>query len=350
MTSDNFTTDNIIRFGLIVLIIGWSITIIAPFIGVLLWAVIVSVSVYPAFQWLVVRLGNRAGWAATIFVVLMLLLLVGPIAAAIPSFADSIRSLAGDFQAGTITIPEASDSVRQWPLVGEQLYDLWLGARSNLTEVLEQFRPQLKNAGVAILGLIAAAGMGILQFVVAIIIAGVILAHHRRAIQLSGKLIGRIVPESQERFVALTENTVRGVTMGVIGVAVVQAILVGIGFVVIGIPAAAFWAFACLVLAVLQISIVLIVVPIAIFVFSNHELVPALLFVAWNLPVLALDNVLKPLLMGRGVDAPMLVIFIGAIGGFISFGFLGLFFGAVVLVIAYDLLVVWLGEEKLADS
>ena len=134
--------------------------------------------------------------------------------------------------------------------------------------------------------------------------------------------------------------------MGVVGVAVAKAILAGIGFAVIGIPAVAFWAFACLVLAILQISIVLVVAPIAIYVFSSHELLPALLFVAWNVPILALDNILKPILMGRGVDAPMLVIFIGAIGGLISFGFLGLFFGAVVLVIAYDLMIFWLDEER----
>ncbi len=129
-----------------------------------------------------------------------------------------------------------------------------------------------------------------------------------------------------------------------VGVAIVQSILAGIGFAVIGIPAAALWALLCLVLAVLQISIALIVVPIAIYVFSNFELLPSLLFIAWNIPILALDNVLKPILMGRGVDAPMLVIFVGAIGGFISYGFLGLFFGAVVLVIAYDLLIAWLED------
>ncbi len=142
--------------------------------------------------------------------------------------------------------------------------------------------------------------------------------------------------------------------MGVIGVAIVQAILAGIGFVVIGIPAAALWASICLVLAILQVSMAVVIIPIAIYVFSGHELLPSLLFVAWNIPVVALDNVLKPILMGRGVDAPILVIFVGAIGGFISFGFLGLFFGAVVLVIAYDLLIVWLDEitaesAKIAD-
>ncbi len=350
MTAKDKTIDNIIRIGLIALIVFWSIMIIAPFVSILLWAVIIAVSAYPAFLWLSKKMGGRSGWAATVFVFLLLILMIGPIAGSLPGFADSIRSLVSQIQSGSLAIPEASEDVRQWPLIGEQLYALWQQASTNLTELLVKFRPQLRDASLTILGSIAAASIAILQFVVAVVIAGVILAHHERAASLAKQLVRRVVPESHDRFVMLTENTVRGVTMGVVGVAIVQSILAGIGFAVIGIPAAAFWAFACLILAVLQLSIALVVVPIAIYVFSNFELLPSLLFIAWNIPILALDNVLKPMLMGRGVDAPMLVIFIGAIGGFISFGFLGLFFGAVVLVIAYDLLILWLDEENAIES
>lgn len=208
----------------------------------------------------------------------------------------------------------------------------------------------MRNASVKILSSIAAAGLATLQFVVAVIIAGVMLAHHERGAALAKQFVQRIVPESRDHFLVLTENTVRGVALGVVGVAIVQSILAGIGFAVIGIPAATLWALLCLVLAVLQISIVLVVVPIAIYVLSNHEFLPSALFIAWNIPILALDNVLKPVLMARGVDAPMLVIFVGSIGGFISFGFLGLFFGAVVLVIAYDLLIAWLENPVAAQA
>lgn len=338
------TIDNIIRIGLIGLIVAWSIMIIAPFIGVLLWGIIIAVSAYPAFVWLTDKLGGRAGLAAAIFVVLMFALIIGPIAGSIPGLTDSIRALATQIQSGSLAIPEASESVRQWPIVGEQLFDLWQQAATNLTELLARFQPQLRGASVSILSSVAAVGLAILQFVAAVIVAGVILAHHEGAAALANQLAQRIVPESRERYLSLTENTVRGVTMGVVGVAILQAILAGIGFAVVGVPAAALWAAICLVLAIVQISMAVVIIPIGIYVFSGHELLPSLLFIVWNIPVLALDNVLKPILMGRGVDAPMLVIFVGAIGGFISFGFLGLFFGAVVLVIAYDLLIAWLDE------
>lgn len=345
----NNAIDTAIRLSLIAALIIWSIAILAPFVTVLLWAVIIAVSAYPAFAWLTRRMGGRNGWAATILVLAVLGLLIGPIVASLPNFVDSVRELALKLQEGGLSIPAPAERVQGWPIIGEPLYELWEQAATNITALLSQFRPQLQHVGVALLGSAAGAGLAVLQFIASVVIAGVILAQHERAASLTQKLFHRVAPESEGRFATLTEHTVRGVTMGVIGVAIVQAILAGIGFAVMGIPAAALWAFLCLVLAVLQISIVLVVLPVVIYAFYSFELIPVLLFVAWNIPILALDNVLKPMLMGRGVDAPMLIIFIGAIGGFLSFGFLGLFFGAVVLVIAYDLLVVWL-EESQPDS
>ena len=334
--------DNLIRLALIALMVVWSITILAPFVSILLWAIIVAVSAYPAFVWLTAKLGGRGGWAATILVVAVLVFLIGPIVTALPGFAESLRTFAGELRSGDLSIPPPPEAISTWPVIGEPLFRIWQQATTNLAEMVTQFRPQLQSAGLTLLKGVAAAGLGVLQFVLAAVIAGIMLGNHERLKQLAGQLFTKVAPESQGRFLTLTEQTVRGVTMGVIGVAIVQAILAGIGFAVMGIPAAALWAGLCLVLAVLQISIVLVVLPIAIYAFYNFDTLAAVLFVAWNVPILALDNVLKPILMGRGVDAPMLIIFIGAIGGFISFGFLGLFFGAVVLVIAYDLLVAWL--------
>ncbi len=336
------TVDTLIRLGVVLLLIVCSVMILAPFVAVLLWAIIIAVSAYPVYRWLAEKCGGRDGWAATLLVLVILVFLIAPIAASLPSFAGSIRSLAADLQAGGISIPDPADQVKTWPLVGEYIFNLWEQAATNLAAVLSQFRPELQSVGISLLGSVAAVALAVLQFIAAAIIAGVMLAHHEHMIDLADKLFHRIAPTSSGRFITLTEQTVRGVTMGVIGVAIVQSILAGIGFAVMGIPAAIFWAFLCLILAILQLSIVLVVLPVVIYSFYAFELLPALLFVAWNVPILALDNVLKPILMGRGVDAPMLIIFIGAIGGFLSFGFLGLFFGAVVLVIAYDLLVVWL--------
>jgi predicted PurR-regulated permease PerM len=340
--------DTAIRLGVLALLIVWSIAILTPFVTVLLWAIIVAVSAYPAFRWLAGKLGGRDGWAATILVIALLAFLIGPLASSLPNFGESVRALASHLQSDGMPIPEPAERVKTWPIIGEQLYNIWQQATTNLSALLAQFRPELEKLGVSLLGLIAGVGFAILQFIASVIIAGVMLAHHEQASELATKLFNRIAPTSKGRFATLTEQTVRGVTNGVVGVAIVQAILAGIGFAVIGIPAAALWAFLCLLLAVLQISIGLVVLPVVVYSFYTYDTLAALLLVAWNVPILALDNVLKPILMGRGVDAPMLIIFLGAIGGFLSFGFLGLFFGAVVLVIAYDLLTAWLDEQPAA--
>ena len=146
MTINQSTIDNIIRIALIALIVAWSIMIIAPFVGILLWGIIIAVSAYPAFVWLAGKLGGRVGLAATIFVVLMLTLIIGPIAGSVPGFTDSIRDLAGQIQSGSLAIPEASDAVRQWPVVGEPLFQFWQQAATNLTELLVRFQPQLRGA------------------------------------------------------------------------------------------------------------------------------------------------------------------------------------------------------------
>lgn len=350
MPLDDKTIDGIIRISLLAVIVVWSIMIIAPFIAILLWAVIVAVSAYPAFCWLSGKLGSRDNLAAMLTVAFLLLLIVVPIAVSLPGFADSVRSLATELRDGAIAIPEASEQVREWPLIGERFFLVWQEAHSSVTDVLARFQPQIKTAGILVVDSIAGISLAVLLFILAVVIAGVILANHKRVVALTSRLVQRIAPGSQDRFMSLTGGTVRGVTTGVIGVAVVQAILAGIGFAVVGIPAAAVWALICLMLAIVQITIGIVILPIAIYVFANYELSNFVIYVAWMIPVLALDNVLKPILMGRGVDAPMLIVFIGAIGGLISFGFLGLFFGAVVLVIANDLLVTWLEATDSVES
>ena len=345
MLSSKDNIDTIIQFALIALIVVWSIAIVAPFLTILVWAVIIAISSYPGYLWLIGKFGGRQGWAAAIVVLVLLLVILIPVALSLPDFADSIRSLATRFREGTLAVPVAPEKLKLFPIVGASLYEFWNDASTNFAALFEQFRPQLRTAGVSVLSLIAAVGFFVVQFFIATIVAGVMLAHHESGIKLVRQLALKVAPDASHRYLSLTENTVRGVTNGVIGVAIAQAILAGIGFAVIGVPAAVLWAFACLLLAIVQINIAIIVIPIAIYVFSNHELLPAILFLLWNVPILTLDNILKPMLMGMGVDAPMLVIFFGAIGGFISFGFLGLFLGAVILVIAYDLLLLWLGNE-----
>ena len=143
----------------------------------------------------------------------------------------------------------------------------------------------------------------------------------------------------------LAVATVRSVLKGVIGVAVIQAVLVGIGFAVMGIPGTPVWTALVLFLAIAQLPALLVVLPIIAYAFSAYDTTPAVIFTVWSLLAGASDNILKPMLMGRGVDIPMPVILIGAIGGMIAAGIMGLFAGAVILSILYKLFTLWLEQQ-----
>jgi predicted PurR-regulated permease PerM len=207
-----------------------------------------------------------------------------------------------------------------------------------------QIAPHLKSLGLWLLNTAAGAGFAIVSFGIAILIAGVLLANETRGIQVARAISVRLAGERGTDLVKLSGATVRSVARDILGVALIQAILAGLGCLVAGVPGAGLWALIVLILAVIQLPTFIILAPIVIYVFYTTSMVPAILFAIWNLLVGGCDSFLKPLLMGRGVDVPMLVVFIGAIGGFILNGIVGLFIGAIILSLGFKLFEVWLDE------
>jgi predicted PurR-regulated permease PerM len=209
---------------------------------------------------------------------------------------------------------------------------------------ISKIGPQLKTIILGLLNTVAGAGFGIVSFVIAIIISGVLLANSEQGVEVARAVGVRLAGERGVEFVNLSGSTVRSVARGILGVAVIQAILAGLGCLVAGVPGAGFWALLVLILAVVQLPTILILGPIIIYVFYTANTVPAVLFAIWSLLVGGCDSFLKPLLMGRGVDVPMLVVFIGAIGGFMLSGIIGLFIGAIVLSLGFKLFQAWLKD------
>jgi predicted PurR-regulated permease PerM len=196
----------------------------------------------------------------------------------------------------------------------------------------------------------AGVGPGLLQFILAILIAVAMLAKAQGAYQFLQALARRIVGARGDDFATLAIATIRSVAQGVLGVALIQAILAGVAMLVMGVPGAGLWALLVLLLAVVQLPPLLILGPVMIYVFASAETVPAVLFMIWGILVNVSDIFLKPMLLGRGVDVPMLVILIGAIGGVMSSGIIGLFVGAVVLALGYKLFIAWLTQDFDADA
>jgi predicted PurR-regulated permease PerM len=160
----------------------------------------------------------------------------------------------------------------------------------------------------------------------------------------------RIAAERGTEFATLAGATVRSVAQGILGVALIQSFLAGLGFLVVGIPGAGLWALLGLFFCVVQVGLLPVALPALIYVFATAEPVTAVVFTIWTLAVSLIDNVLKPLLLGRGVRVPTVVIFLGAIGGFLTEGIIGLFVGAVVLVLGYRLFQAWLEPETAAGA
>jgi predicted PurR-regulated permease PerM len=333
-----------IRIGLVVLLVLWCFEIVKPFVVPVIWGIIIAVATYPGYRRLLPPLGERRGLAAAVVAVLMLVLLIGPTIILADTLIAGAQQLARGLSDGTIDIPPPPASVAEWPVIGQTLFEFWGQASLNLASSLNEVGPQLKVVGGWLLSAAGGVGFGILQFVFAIIIAGILLANAEGGDKAADSIANRLMGEQGWKYADLARTTVRGVARGILGVALIQSILAGLGFLVIGLPAAGLLALLCLVLAVVQVGVGPIVIPAVIYVFATADTVPAVVFLIWSLFVLLLDNFLKPILLGRGAQVPMAVIFIGAIGGFLVHGIVGLFVGAVVLSLGYTLFRAWLAE------
>jgi predicted PurR-regulated permease PerM len=335
-----------IRIGLVVLLLAWCFEIIRPFVIPVFWGMIIAVATYPGYRWLETRLGGRNVIAAVIMTVLGLVLLIGPMVLLGGTLVNSAQGLAADLSDGTLTIPPPPGRVTHWPIIGESLYGFWALASTNLEEALGQLGPYLKTVGSWLVTMAAGASLGILEFIFAIVIAGVLLAHARGGSIAADAIASRLVGERGPEFADVAQATVRSVARGILGVALIQSILAGLGFLAVGLPAAGLLALICLLLAVVQIGVFPVLIPVVIHVFATSDTVTAVIFAIWCVIVGLTDNALKPFLLGRGAAVPMVVIFVGAIGGFLASGIIGLFVGAVVLSLGYTLFLAWLNGER----
>ncbi len=331
-----------VRLSALAVLTVWCFLIVAPFVETVIWGVIIAIAVQKPFETLANALGGRPRLAAGILVLAALLVLIIPTVALTANIVETATDLSGDLQDGQVKVPPPPDKVAEWPIIGDRVYALWGKASVNLDAALAQIAPQLKKVGLWLVSTVGTTGVGILLFVVSIIIAGILLLNSDRASAFA-KRVGTVMADEQgERLVDLAGSTIKSVTRGVLGVAAIQALLSGVGMLVVGVPAAGLWTLLVLIVAVVQIPPLLILIPVVIYVFSTSSTTVAVLFAIWAIAIGMSDNFLKPLLMGRGSDLPTLVIFLGAIGGFMLEGIIGLFVGAVVLALGYTLFMAWL--------
>ena len=340
-----------IRLAFVALIVMWCSKIVAPFFLPVLWGLIIATALYPVFLKLKKVVGGRDRLAGAIFILVSLALVIAPTIWLTDSIIDGATKLGHGFQEGTLAVPPPSESVKEWPVVGESMYESWAQASANLEAAIAKHSDQLRAFGSKLIAGVASLGGAVAQTIFALIIAGVFMINAIGGGRVAYAFADRMGGEKGRELVDISIGTVRSVVKGVLLVAMIQGLAAAVGLVVAGVPAAGFWAFLVMVVAIIQLPPILILGPIAVYVFSaNDSTVISVFFLIWSLVVSGSDGFLKPMFLGRGVAVPMLIILVGAIGGMMTAGIIGLFIGAVILSIGYKLVEVWLGGTLTKDD
>ncbi|RLQ21579.1 AI-2E family transporter [Seongchinamella sediminis] len=337
-------TDVIIRVSIVFGLVVMCFRVFSPFLNLMLWAVILGVTLYPMHQRLAAKFGGKQGRAATVIVLSGLLLIGVPAVKLASSMAEELRSVHEAYGAGTLSLRPPQESVAEWPLIGKQAYAAWHEASENLPGFIADYRTNIEAVMRRVLATAKGTAGGIALLLGALIVAGIMMAYGRGGSGATLRIFNRIAgPEQGPKVHSLVTMTTRSVAVGVLGVAAIQAVLMGLVFLLAGVPAAGLLALVVLLMAIMQLPAMLIGIPVILWIWNGGDsgtLMNSVWSVAVVITALA-DNVLKPMLLGRGVDAPMPVILIGALGGMVSSGFVGLFIGAVVLAVGYQIFMKW---------
>ena len=335
-----------IKIGILGTMLVSTILIVKPFLIPVIWGIIIAVAFEPLIARVTPLLGGRRKLAVTLFALLIISAMLIPAAMMASSSFDMAKDIGVQLENKTLVIPPPPAQVEGWPLVGPYISKTWALAATNIGEVVRQFGPELKVAAFTMLGSVKGGVAAFFISIVSVIIAAAFLATAEQGSAVATKIFERLAGHKGREITSLATATIRGVMQGVVGVAIMQSVLGGIGMLVVGVPGVAIWTMLVLICAVIQLSPLLVLGPVAGYVFSYADTAPAVIFLIWSVLVSMSDAFLKPMLMGRGVNIPMLVILIGALGGMMLFGIIGLFVGAVALAIMYSLFMAWLDEKE----
>lgn len=341
--------DVLIRAGLILAVAMLCYWVFAPFLTLTVWGLILAVTQYPLHRMIADRMNGRQGIAATLLVLLGITLLVAPTAVLMNSLGDTVQNSITRVQTNAVEIPPPPDRIAALPLVGAELHAAWSRAHDDLPGFVQSMQPKIGELAKAGLAFVAGIVGSLLVFVGALILAGIFMAFGEPGERACQAIFQRIVGrERGEEFTRLSAATIRAVAQGVVGVAFIQAILVGLCLLVARVPWAGALAAIVLVLGIAQVPAVIVTLPAIAYIWTSgtYSSVGGVLYTVLLLVAGMADNVLKPLMLGRGVNVPMPVILVGALGGMAAAGILGMFVGATLLALAYQVFTAWVEENQ----
>lgn len=348
--SEKSPIDTYIRIVLLSGLLAWCFLILAPFISMVIWGMIIAVSLYPAYEGLRKKLGNRSTLTAIIFMFVGLAIVALPGYFIVRNAVVSFNELQQAYHAGTLHLSPPPPNVADWPVIGKTIFDLWTLASENISAVIEKYQNEVLTAIKWIAGTVASLGMDVIKFIVSIVIAGFFLMYSSGAGKFTENFFVRLLGTNGKSLANVAEKTVRNVSKGILGVAFIQSFAAGLGLYFAGVPHAGPLTLVSLLLCIIQIGVGIVAIPVIIYAFSTFSTLTAVLLTVWLIIVMVSDNVLKPLLLGKGAPVPTLVIFLGAIGGFILSGLIGLFIGAIILSLGYELFISWVDPSELNEN
>ena len=349
-SSSNLVIHYALQLLALAILLVWCFNILAPFLIPMLWGGVFASSFFPIHEKLIGKYGWKNWLSATFITLAALAVLIVPAIFFMIAGAGEIKELAENIRDGDLVIPAPNEEIKSWPFVGEKAYAFWTEASINVSLTIREHQDQLKPLLLRLVALLRNTAGGVLSLTVSIIISGIVLAYEKEESDFARKFFVKLAGKKGEEMAGIAKQTVQNVVKGILGVAAIQTIFVGIGLLVAGIPFAGLWIILSLILAIVQIGILPVSIGVIIYIWTTGDTVTATILTIWMLVVGLMDNVLKPILLGKGASVPMMVVFLGAIGGFIYSGFIGLFTGAVVLTLAYKLGEEWLDSGSAPRS
>jgi predicted PurR-regulated permease PerM len=339
-------TRSVLAILLIAVLIGAAFWILRPFLLALVWAMTIVVATWPMLLKLQTRLKRRA-LAVIVMSGAMVLIFVVPIVLTIQTIADHTDTITRwAHSLATASIPPPPDWVNKIPLVGTKAAEQWAAlAAASRDELAGRLAPYAADAAHWIAGAMGGVGVLAIQFLLTVVITVILYTRGEAAREALIRFGRRLAGARGENVIILAGQAIRAVALGVVVTALVQTILAGLGLWIAGIPFAGLLTAVVLILCIAQLGPLIVLVPSVIWLFWTDQTGWGTALLVWSVIVGMLDNILRPILIRKGADLPLLLIFAGVIGGLISFGIIGLFVGPVVLAVCYTLLNEWVSEQ-----
>lgn len=334
----------ILQLGLVFLILGFCIKLLLPFMMPILWAIILAIVLYPAFNFLQKKLRGRKSLASFIITAVLLIIIIAPTVLFVNSVSSTITELKAGVEDGTLKVATPGQNIKDWPLIGDKAYDFLYSLSTDLKTGVMEYKEQIVELSKKLLGSVLSSTVALLQVILSVIIAGVLMVS-TSAQNLAANFIRRIAGDFGDEFLNISVSTVFQVVKGILGVAIIQTLIQAVGLFGCGVPFAGVLTLLCLMLSIIQVGPIIINLGVIAYLFSLDNTTAALGWTVFFVLSGLSDNVLKPLLLGKGALVPMLVIFLGVIGGFMMSGFVGLFVGPIIFSIGYKLFAAWMDDK-----